>query len=134
MYDLINDTIVAISSPVGRAVRGIARMSGPSAVPIAEKLFSPASGQSVGECGSHRRLAGRMDIDREVLPIPAAAYVFRSPRGYTGQDLVEFHLPGSPIVLTMAVRRLLEEGARNALPGEFTARAFANGRLDLTEA
>ena len=134
MYDLVDDTIVAISSPAGSAARGIVRISGPQAFDIAGQLFRADEGTALGTRPSHRRLAGELEIDRDCPRVPVVAYVFKAPKSYTGQDLIEFHLPGSVLVLNLAVGRLLEAGARQAQPGEFTARAFANGRMDLTEA
>ena len=134
MYDLVDDTIVAVSSPAGSAARGIVRISGPQAFDIAGQLFRADQGAALGDRPSHRRLAGELEIDRDCPRVPVVAYVFKAPKSYTGQDLIEFHLPGSVLVLNLAVGRLLEAGARQAQPGEFTARAFANGRMDLTEA
>lgn len=134
VYDLVDDTIVAISTAAGKAARGIVRVSGANAVPIAEKIFSVRGGRSVGAVGGHRRVSGWLEIEPGCPGVPAAVYVFRAPRSYTRQDLVEFHMPGSPAIASMLLDRLLSEGARAALPGEFTARAFVSGRMDLTEA
>ncbi len=134
MYDLTGDTIVAISSPVGRSARGLVRVSGPGSFALAERLFDPSDGPSLSDRPTHRRISGWLRIDADGTQIPAVAYIFRAPHSYTRQDLVEFHVPGSPVILSDTVHRLLECGARGALPGEFTARAFVNGRMDLTEA
>jgi tRNA modification GTPase len=134
MYDLVDDTIVAVSSPVGEAARGIVRMSGPDTIRIADELFHAEDGSALRGRESHRRVRGTLEIERDQPRVPAIVYLFKAPTSYTRQDLVEFHLPGSPLVLNLAVQRLLEAGARGAQPGEFTARAFVSGRLDLTEA
>jgi tRNA modification GTPase len=68
------------------------------------------------------------------MTVPTWVYLFKNPRSYTGEDLVEFHIPGSPLLARMLLDDLVARGARPADPGEFTARAYFNGRLDLTEA
>jgi len=133
-YFLQDDTIVAVSSPPGISFRGIIRLTGPDALPLAAKFFrcddSPGDLVDSDSWVYH--------IGRVVLPAnlscPCQAYIFRAPFSYTTQDLIEFHLPGSPALLQMLLEELLAAGARLAQPGEFTARAFINNRLDLTEA
>jgi tRNA modification GTPase len=121
------DTIVAISSAVGTGVRMIVRASGP----IAAKLASDIWHQALPD-GSH---AACGTIAFANLEVPACwLYVFRSPRSYTGEDLLEFHIPANPLLARMLLDDLVARGARPADPGEFTARAYFNGRLDLTEA
>jgi len=68
------------------------------------------------------------------MQIPATLYRFRAPRSYTGEDIIEFHVPGNPLLTQILLEELLKNGARVAEPGEFTARAYFNGRLDLTQA
>ena len=121
-----DDTIIAISSAVGPAARMIVRISGPAAIELAQQVGVPAG--STGGSAFHTKLsfAG--------LSVLAWVYLFRAPRSYTGEDLVEFHLPGNPVLAKMLLEALLRLGARAAEPGEFTARAYFNGRMDLTEA
>lgn len=131
MYGL-DDTIVAVSSPAGAAPRGIVRLSGPDAVALACHVFVPEAGPTTaprGWCWQR----GRCRLDA-AISCDALAYWFRAPASYTAQDLVELHCPGAPALLEMVIETLLAAGARRAEPGEFTARAFFNGRLDLTEA
>ena len=121
-----SDTIVAISSATGASARMIVRASGPLAHDLARQLtgfveLNPAS-------------ASRVSLHFSDLVVPASLYVFRGPRSYTGDDLVEFHVPGNPLLARMLLDDLRRRGARDAESGEFTARAFFNGRLDLTEA
>jgi len=121
-----SDTIVAISSAVGMGARIIVRLSGGEAYILASRLCngfqpSPASAQQVS-------------LQFSGLRVPAWLYLFLAPHSYTGEHLVEFHLPGNPLLARMLVDALLRNGARAAEPGEFTARAYFNGRLDLTEA
>ena len=127
-----DDTIVAISSAAGPAARGIVRVSGIGALELAAKVFHPTPSEnspqhSWSKCQGHCQLA-------DDLTVAAKAYRFQAPRSYTGQDMLELHLPGSDALLQMLLERFLAQGCRLAEPGEFTARAFFNGRLDLSEA
>lgn len=127
MFD-IGDTIVAVSSPPGAAARGILRLSGPRAVELAEGVFTPDA------CilTVRTRISGTVDV--VCTRLPAAAFVFLKPESYTREDLVELHLMGAPGVLTLLLDRLVAGGARRAEAGEFTARAFVAGGLDLSAA
>jgi tRNA modification GTPase len=120
------DTIAAISSAVGApAGRAIVRVSGPEAHRIAGALADalPSPG------------GARQGTLRFADPsVPAWVYLFARPRSYTGEDLVEFHVPGSALLARMLLAALVAAGARHAEPGEFTARAYFSGRLDLSEA
>lgn len=131
MFDRLDDTIVAISSPAGCSPRGIIRLSGPASLRLAGVLFTCQSAGNLDAAPGHRRFFGRMALDSEVS-IPAELYVFRAPASYTRQDVAELHTIGSPPVLAMAVEALVAAGARPAEPGEFTARAFFSGAMDLT--
>jgi tRNA modification GTPase len=120
------DTITAISTTVAPGARMILRLSGPQSHCIAETL----SGLLELPGGS----AQRTFISFSDLQCPIWLYAFRSPHSYTGEDSIEFHLPGSPVLAKMLLDELYRQGARPAEPGEFTARAFFNGKLGLTEA
>jgi tRNA modification GTPase len=122
------DTIAAVSSAVGPAARMIVRLSGPRAMQLAADLscLSPESLPAGFELRAPLHFAD--------LVVPASLYVFRAPRSYTGDDVGEFHLPGNPLLARMLLDHVHAAGARPAEPGEFTARAFFNGRLDLAEA
>jgi tRNA modification GTPase len=132
MFDL-HDTIVAVSSPAGVSARSIVRLSGPEALPLAEKVFVGARG-CLTSSGGFRAYDGRVVVAGLQVELPARAYVFRAPRSYTRQDVVELHIPGSPPAIAAVVSALLEAGAREAQGGEFTARAFFFGRIDLSAA
>ena len=125
------DTIVAIATGQGEAAIGIVRLSGPEAVGIASGFFYGSHELSHVE---DRRLTygrfvvGEQDLD-EVL-----VCVMRGSRSFTGEDTVEFNCHGGPLLLRRAMEALVEAGARPAEPGEFTRRAFLNGRIDLTQA
>jgi tRNA modification GTPase len=120
------DTIVAISSAVGPAARIIVRASGPDSLRLAVAL-----GATPGDEGS---TASRNTLQFSDLSVPAWIYLFHGPRSYSGEDLIEFHLPGNAILARMLLDELLRRGARLADPGEFTARAYFNGKMDLTVA
>jgi tRNA modification GTPase len=127
------DTIVAISTPAGSASRAILRLSGPEALELGDSIFTSSSGLLV-DTGGFRSLDGRVCIPPGDIELPARAYVFRNPRSYTRQDLAELHIPGAPDVVSATAAALIEAGARQSLPGEFTARAFFSGRIDLSQA
>jgi len=124
----IGDTIVAIATPAGRGGLGIVRLSGAASRPIAETFLSAASWRPW-------RVFLADLLDRDGCAIDEAAVTFfEKPRSYTAEDVVEISCHGSPIVLRHVVERALDAGARLAEPGEFTLRAFLNGRIDLPRA
>lgn len=131
MLDRLRETVVAISSAPGAGPVGLVRLSGPRAVAIAEHLVAGAA--SWGKMVGSRRVAGEVCLD-ERARLPAAFYVFRAPHSYTREDLVEVHTVGSPVALEMVRKACLDYGAIPAEPGEFTARAFFNGAMDLAQA
>jgi tRNA modification GTPase len=122
------DTIVAISTPPGRAGLGIVRLSGAQARSIAAQFLSPAEWRPW-----QAHLAQLLDSQGHGIDQVVVTF-FAAPRSYTADDLVEIACHGSPVVLRHAVQRALEGGARLAEPGEFTLRAFLNGRIDLPQA
>lgn len=126
------DTISAISTAMGRSGIGIVRLSGPQALDIAQRLFRPRSGVPLSpnraQWGEIRDPQSGELIDEVVVTF------FRAPRSYTGEDVVELSCHGSPVVLQRVLELTIQLGARIAKPGEFTLRAFLNGRLDLTQA
>ena len=134
---MTDDTIAAISTAPGAAGIAIVRLSGPDAFAIAEKLLSGGRGRPPSISGREpntfflatpRHPATRETLDR------ALALVFRAPRSYTGEDTVEFQCHGGNQTPARILGALLDAGARLANPGEFTQRAFLNGRMDLTQA
>ncbi|UCD28726.1 MAG: 50S ribosome-binding GTPase, partial [Planctomycetota bacterium] len=131
MFNQLQDTIVAISSPAGTSLRGIIRLSGPEAFPLASNVFTGNDGKSLTNIPGHKRIVGRIKIDTH-SSVPAEAYTFRAPASYTKQDIVELHTIGSPPLLAMLLEQLTAQGARHAEPGEFTARAYFSGAMDLT--
>ncbi len=126
------ETIVALSSRWGESPRSLVRVSGSKALEIAEKVFEPI-GESIRQVPSHTEVGGWLRLE-ESVKCPCRLYVFVGPGSYTGEDLVEYHLPGGPAVVRMAMAALGAAGARPAQPGEFTLRAFLAGKLDLAQA
>lgn len=128
------DTIAAVSTGSQVSAIGIVRLSGSSAVSIADRLFAPASGAHMSDCEDRRLIYGRLlDLNGQLLDI-CLCTVSRAPNSYTGEDTAEFQCHGSPVVLRAVLDAAFALGARQALPGEFTKRAFINGRMDLASA
>ena len=129
----IEDAIAAISTPLGEGGIGIVRLSGKDAIKIAEKIFKGE--KLVSQIPSHRVTYGEIidpqsgEIVDEVLLI-----VFEAPNSYTTENLVEINCHGGQLVLSRVLEQALKCGARLAEPGEFTLRAFINGRIDLSQA
>lgn len=126
-----SDTIVAIVTPPGEGGVGIVRASGPRSLDLPERLFPTLK----GPWRSHRLRQGQVvDPGRSEPVDQALGCLMRAPRSYTGEDVFEIHCHGSPLVLERVLEGCLREGCRPARPGEFTLRAFLNGRLDLSQA
>ncbi|HEU0167984.1 MAG TPA: tRNA uridine-5-carboxymethylaminomethyl(34) synthesis GTPase MnmE [Chloroflexota bacterium] len=128
MYD---DTIAAIATAPGEAGIGVVRLSGPEALAIARRLFEPSARHCAYD--SHRLYHGHVQDGNDVVDEVLLAYM-RAPRSYTAEDVVEIHGHGGPAPLERILHLAIASGARLANPGEFTLRAFINGRLDLTQA
>jgi tRNA modification GTPase len=127
------DTIVAIATPPGRGGIGIVRLSGPAAHAIARELLTH-DGPLVARHATLTRVRVKVRSNSDETIDQAVALYFPAPRSYTGDDVVEVSVHGSPVVLRAIVTAAIEHGARLAEPGEFTLRAFLNGRIDLTQA
>ncbi len=128
-----DETIAAISTAAGSAGVAIVRVSGDEAFEIADRVFSPFSGRLIDSTG-FTTSEGIVRLDDPHLELPARVYVFKAPGSYTRQDVIELHIPGSPEIATAVLSAVIDSGARQADPGEFTARAFFSGRIDLSEA
>lgn len=127
----IDSTICAVSTPPGCGGIAVVRISGPKAIEIADSVWK---GRSLLGVPTHTARLGTV-LDSENRPLDeAVATVFRAPKSFTGQDTVEFSVHGSRWIQREAVLSLIAHGARAAEPGEFTRRAFASGRLDLSQA
>ena len=128
------DTISAIATAQGEGGIGIIRLSGERAIAIADKMFKPASGRTLTAYESHRAVYGRiMDEDGQTID-EAMALIMKAPHSYTREDVVELQCHGGVMPLRKTLALTYQHGARPAEGGEFTKRAFLNGRLDLSQA
>ena len=128
------DTIAAISTPPGPGAIGILRLSGPRAIEVAQASFRPLNKVPLSQHRPHELVYGDL-LDRDGQPIDRVLCTFsRGPVSYTGEDTAEFQCHGSPMVLSLGLEALFSRGARQARAGEFTRRAFLNGKLDLAQA
>lgn len=130
----MSDTIAAIATGAQVAAIGIVRLSGERAIEIADALFTPQSGKAMTESPAHTLIYGRAHDRSGALLDLCLCTISRAPHSYTGEDTAEFQCHGSPVVLRSLLDEIFSLGARQALPGEFTKRAFLNGRLSLTSA
>jgi len=127
------DTIAAVATPAGQAGIGIVRMSGPKAREIAENIFRPRT--PVDAFQSHRLYLGHLIDPASGTAIDEVLVAYMAaPHTYTREDVVEINSHSGPLLLEQILKILLREGVRPAKPGEFTFRAFMNGRVDLTQA
>jgi tRNA modification GTPase len=125
-----DDTIAALSTPPGVGALGVIRMSGPQAIAIADKLMP---GKKLQEKESHTLHVGWLKWNDERID-EVVVSLFRNPKSFTGEDVVEISCHGSPFILQKALDACIMAGARIAKPGEFTLRAFLNGKMDLAQA
>lgn len=132
----INDTIAAVSTPRGKGGIAVIRISGANAVEIAEKIFEPISGKKLSETGGGRAVYGKIyEAGRRDVPIDdGVALVFLAPHSFSGEDTVEINCHGGILVTETVLSAVFAAGARPAEAGEFTRRAFVNGRIGLSEA
>lgn len=144
MGNSVDDTICAIATPVGEGGIGIVRISGAYAIDTAAHVVRPRNKQPLQQLESHHLYVS--DVLSQESPLPsgkgqgeghideALVVIMRKPHSYTGEDVVEIQTHGGAWVLQATCHGLIQHGARMAQPGEFTKRAFLNGRLDLTQA
>jgi tRNA modification GTPase len=124
-YDL-NDTITAVSSPTSDK-RVIVRVTGPETIDVLSQIFVPPPQNHAAT------FPGTVVVDDQ-LKVDAKLYLFLAPHSYTGENLAEIHIHTNPAVTQALIDRLLDKGLRPAGPGEFTARAYLNGKIDLSQA
>ena len=130
----MTDTIAAAATPLVPSAIGILRLSGPRSREIAAAVFRPAAGGTLADQPARRLVYGTL-LDKNGMPIDQVLATWSpGPHSYTGEDTAELQCHGSPAVLTLGLEALFAHGARQALPGEFTRRAFLNGRMDLAQA
>ena len=130
----MSDTIAAIATGTQVAAIGIIRLSGPESIPLMDRLFKPMNGRPMRQARDRSLVYGRLyNAEGELLDV-CLCTVSHGPGSYTGEDTAELQCHGSPVVLRAVLDELFKLGARHARPGEFTKRAFLNGRMELTEA
>ena len=130
----MSDTIAAIATAPGPSAIGVVRLSGPDTCAVLDRVFRPKNGRPMSRQEPRRLVLGDvLDRDGQVID-SALAVLFPGPGSYTGQDCGELQCHGSPVVLDAALAAMLAAGARQAKGGEFTRRAFLNGRMDLLQA
>lgn len=125
-----DDTITALATPQGNGAIGVIRVSGKEAVSVVDGLFPS---KNLAAQPSHTLHVGYLVQDGVMLD-EVVISLFKAPRSYTGEDVVEIGCHGSPYIQQQVLQALVQSGARAAKPGEFTQRAFLNGKLDLTQA
>jgi tRNA modification GTPase len=127
----LNDTICAISTPFGHGGIGLIRVSGPASIDITSKIFK--SSKPLSNAPSHTVHHGLIE-NGSVIIDEALVTVFRNPSSFTGEEATEISAHGGPVILNMILNLCISNGARQAGPGEFTFRAFVNGKMDLSRA
>ena len=128
-----NSTIAAISTAQGEGGIGVIRISGDDALVIADKIFTPISNKRITQMKGYTSAFGKVCDNGEVID-EAVALVFKAPHSYTGENVVEISCHGGIYITQQVLRAVLNNGAVPAQAGEFTKRAFLNGKIDLTEA
>ncbi|GAB5400321.1 MAG: tRNA uridine-5-carboxymethylaminomethyl(34) synthesis GTPase MnmE [Aureisphaera sp.] len=128
-----DETIVALATPAGAGAIAVIRLSGKDAIAIASELFHSVSGKVLSEQKTHTVHLGHIkDMERVIDEVLAT--IFKNPNSYTGEDVVEFSCHGSNYIQQEIIQLCLRRGARMAQAGEFTLRAFLNGKMDLSQA
>ncbi len=133
IFDSIDSTIFALATPRMPSGRAILRISGYETFDIVAKLFVCDSGASIKDCNSSTAISGYICLC-ENLKVRGYCWKFNKPATYTGQDIAELHFISSPVLIRLIEQKCIELGCIAAKAGEFTARAFLNGRIDLTQA
>ena len=129
----MSHTIAAVATPLSAGGIGVIRISGDDAIEIADKVVKTTSGKPLSSLKGYTAAHGKVYLQNEAID-ECVALVFRAPRSYTGENTVEISCHGGVLVTKQVLRAVLENGALPAEPGEFTKRAFLNGKLDLSEA
>jgi tRNA modification GTPase len=124
---VVTDTICALATPVGKGGVGVIRLSGPQSLALCRRLTTFVPEPRLAQFASFKDEQGHL-LDQGLI------LYFQAPRSFTGEDVVELHIHGSPVVADLILARLIAWGARAARPGEFSERAFLNDKLDLAQA
>ena len=128
----INDNICALATPQGAGAIGIVRLSGSGSIEIIDRFFTALSGRKMADTVSNKMVYGTFSANGKLLDECMVA-LFRAPHSYTGENSVEIYCHGSSYILGEVLKALLGGGARMAEPGEFSKRAFLNGKMDLAQ-
>ncbi|WP_025881276.1 tRNA uridine-5-carboxymethylaminomethyl(34) synthesis GTPase MnmE [Segatella baroniae] len=128
-----NDTICALATPAGGAI-GIIRISGDCAISIADSIFMAKNRKSLREAKGNTLHYGEIHDGQATLLDEVVVSVYRAPHSYTGEDCIEISCHGSQYILQMVLQALIDAGCKQAQPGEFTKRAYLNGKMDLSQA
>ncbi|SNR66194.1 tRNA modification GTPase trmE [Maribacter sedimenticola] len=128
-----NDTIIALATPSGAGAIAVIRISGPEAIAIASEHFESVSGKKLSNQKSHTIHLGYIKEGANTLD-QVLVSIFKNPHSYTGEDVIEISCHGSSYIQQQIIQLFLRNGCRTATPGEFTLRAFLNGKMDLSQA
>ncbi len=129
----MSDTIAAIATAPGGPI-GVIRISGDRAIEIVSEIFHPTAGKGLLDAPSHKLIYGTIQARGGAVLDSCLAVIMRAPHSYTGESMAELQCHGAPAILSEILFVLFRHGARQALPGEFTKRAFINGKMDLSGA
>lgn len=127
------DNIVALATPSGTGAIAVIRVSGPDAINLVDKLFKSIKDKTLAQQKSHTIHLGNI-VDGNKILDEALVSIFKGPHSYTGENVVEISCHGSPFIQQQIIQLLLRNGCRSASAGEFTLRAFLNGKMDLSQA
>lgn len=128
-----NDTIIALATPSGAGAIAVIRISGAKAISLASNHFKSITNKKLKEQKSHTIHLGHI-VDGEILLDEVLVSIFKNPRSYTGENVIEISCHGSPYIQQQIIQLFLRKGCRMAAAGEFTMRAFLNGKMDLSQA
>ena len=131
---MLDDTIAAISTPIGAAGIGMVRISGKDAEMIAQAIFKSKKNRKISEVRNYTMLYGHILDKQNIIVDEVLVSVMRGPHSFTGEDVIEINCHGGIIAVRKTLELVLNAGARLAEPGEFSKRAFLNGRIDLAQA
>ncbi|MCK0131434.1 tRNA uridine-5-carboxymethylaminomethyl(34) synthesis GTPase MnmE [Flavobacteriaceae bacterium F08102] len=130
---IVNDTIIALATPQGAGAIAVLRISGEAAIQLTEPLFRSIKGKKLASQNTHTLLLGHI-VDQKRVIDQVLVSIFKNPHSYTGENVVEISCHGSPYIQQEILQLFVKNGCRLADPGEFTLRAFLNGKLDLSQA
>ncbi|MFC2145189.1 tRNA uridine-5-carboxymethylaminomethyl(34) synthesis GTPase MnmE [Actinomycetota bacterium] len=134
MKDYKEDTIVAVGTRPGEAAIGIVKLSGNKSTLIADNIFTSNSGKKIFEMDTYKMIYGQIKDKQNNIVDEAIITIMKAPGSYTREDIIEINCHGGITAITKIMELCIDEGARIAEPGEFTKRAFINGRIDLSQA